>query len=234
MLKYLILITITFTFSCVPAYKSVIAENEKLYYQKLISPDFEKLDTGIFYRMHNRRGKDKHTFMNNGEYRITYNDTDLYKSQNAEVVTIYSTNHKVIKEIERFEGSFILWEYLNQYIYIGKTYYSNGNIKNKGIHSIYNFFIGNQYEFNEMADLISVINTDKGFNFSFSDVLEYCKTNNIVLENVNGERGWVKKGLKKTIWLIETPGESHTYKTFTINAKTGKLIKIGQEAMAID
>lgn len=68
----------------------------------------------------------------------------------------------------------------NSYFKLTRVYYTNGNIKSKGLE--FNWFAfqkGIWFEFNVKGELVREINFDKNYKFTFEEVLEFCKREGI-------------------------------------------------------
>ena len=122
----------------------------------------------------------------------------------------------------------------DSYYSILKVFYSNGNIKKKGLainHSL--CMVGIWYYFDESGKFIKEVDLDANYQFSFEDILKYCRREGIIVE----------KGLSypddiyfpteitrddsggKRIWTI-TYFNKNGAKTETVNldGNTGKVI----------
>ncbi len=159
---------------CAPSKKSGLSHGATLQAEKMLSPKPEKVDSELL----------KHRFIKRLPFNQELpapgqNDTVLY----GDTIKINDGNQNIIKKISILgdHNSPYLLEDLSIYLRIWKTYYSNGNIKVKGLDSWLGFNFGKQYWFDEAGNLTKVKDWDIGYNFSFDDVLNFCDRNKIIL-----------------------------------------------------
>lgn len=121
----------------------------------------------------------------------------------------------------------------NSSFYALRLFFENGNIKTKGISFNNGSEYGTWYHFNETGDFESAENTDKGYNFQWADILQYCEDNNITLDKGYPDRG----GLKPEIWKDEVDGkkswkiryydfQAEKYLEVRLDGNTGKEVHI--------
>jgi len=89
----------------------------------------------------------------------------------------------------------------NSYFMVIKNYFPNGNIDIKGIGFNNGSQYGIWYKFDEKGNLIEEINTDKGYDFSWGNIIKYCEKNKIELT-----KGYVDSGFQTTIYKEEMDG----------------------------
>lgn len=93
-----------------------------------------------------------------------------------------------------------------------KLYFENGNIEKKGIA----FNNGSEYdiwyEFDEKGKLIKEINTDKGYDFGWKEIINYCNKEKIILT-----KGYETSGFQTTIYKEENDGNKIWVITYQIS-----------------
>jgi hypothetical protein len=131
--------------------------------------------------------------------------------------------------------------YPNSYFCVFKEYYSNGNIKRKGTMCVQEGFAkGIWYEFDEFGKLIEETDYDKPFEFTFEDVVEFCKKNDIRVEKgyesveeyrrTGSTQIWREYFESSCQWKIEYRKEDPKAQqglveiTIRLDGKTGKVI----------
>ncbi|OCA80077.1 hypothetical protein BBH99_16800 [Chryseobacterium contaminans] len=121
---------------------------------------------------------------------------------------------------------------LNSYYRITKIYYTNGNIKSKGLSSNTGYFQKDiWYEFDEQGNLIKETDYDKPFKFTFEDILKFCEKENIeIKKGPISQSGWhniISRKIEtdKPIWKIERLKRSDLVEIITLDGITGKVIK---------
>ena len=116
-----------------------------------VTPEFEKFDSSYFER-------------------IRYEDSNegLEILQNGTLIKMEEYNtHKAYFEHRK-----------NQYFYISKVYYPNGNIKEKGLYYS-EFEKGVWYNFDEQGNLTDSIDHDEPYKFTFEQILEFARKEGI-------------------------------------------------------
>ncbi|MCQ9637704.1 hypothetical protein MP477_22350 [Chryseobacterium sp. WG23] len=101
---------------------------------------------------------------------------------NSDVLREFLPNGNYIEINIASSGKYYLETFKNSYYTISKSYYSNGNIKSKGIgFNGDGFQIGKWFEFDEKGNLIKEVDYDKPYKFSFEDILKFCMKEGIPL-----------------------------------------------------
>ena len=134
--------------------------------------------------------------------------------------------------------------YPNALFHVFKHFYANGNIKEKGLYG-QNFEKGIWYEFDDTGKLIKETNYDLPFQFTFEDIVQYCKKNEIKLGKGfpgmgGGGKEWYERQLIARIyrkafegacyWEIQYKKEDLTAPqgtveiTVRLDGKTGKVL----------
>ncbi|MGO3184486.1 MAG: hypothetical protein ACTIJ9_16785 [Aequorivita sp.] len=115
--------------------------------------------------------------------------------------------------------------------YIMKLYFESGNIKEKGIYFNNGSEYGIWYEFNEEGQMVQEIDTDKGYNYLWKDIINYSEEHNFVLTKGKLKGGGIPTEIYKTeledkkVWQI-TYYDKKAEKIFQIilDGKDGALL----------
>ena len=119
----------------------------------------------------------------------------------------------------------------SSYFMIIKNHFPNGNIDIKGIGFNNGSQYGIWYKFDKKGNLVEEINTDKGYDFGWEQVIKYCEDNKIALT-----KGYERGGWQTTIYKEEIEGKKVWIITYqlpvgdklmeiTLDGKTGKELK---------
>jgi hypothetical protein len=137
---------------------------------------------------------------------------------------------KKIKEIKTSSNSPIIdvKENIDLYFDYYETYFSNGNISTKSIKSWLGFNINKIYNYSASGELVSVIDTDEGYDFRYDDILRFCKEKQISLETksfpIHINKITRPDGLKT--WVITYANEKfHKIEIYVINGSNGEVSK---------
>lgn len=114
----------------------------------------------------------------------------------------------------------------NSIIGVFKQFYPNNTIKTKGVFCWFGFKIAKWYNYDENGNLISTDDFDRGFDFTYEDVFEYCKINNISLEKKEENRTEIRKYVspneEESFWGIRYRSkEKGVYINIRLDGKTG-------------
>jgi len=132
--------------------------------------------------------------------------------------------------------------FANSLFYITKIFYSNGNLKEKGVASQLGFKIGLWYHYDEKGNVIKIEDNDKGYKFTTKDVLLFCLNNNITIkDNYISEYcevlGWwfINKFTDENnpMWKITQRLRSKE-RIIIIDGKTGRVISDREEFVIDD
>ncbi len=110
-----------------------------------------------------------------------------------------------------------------------KLFYSDGNIKEKGLYFNNGSQYGIWYEFDEKGNLVKEINTDEGYSFGWKEVIAYCEKKEIELTEGYERGGYQTEILKqeksgKKVWVISYLLSPVLICKETLDGITGKLI----------
>lgn len=223
--------------------KEAVITNKKsnMYYIPDVSSEFERFDF--------EENKNKYT----KEDLVLITDYGSVKGH-LFILNINVNNKIVVKSFSKLENNEIksineLTYYNNSPFFIRKEFYVNGNIKEKGLCIINgDFYKGTWYYYNEKGDLIHSINNDAFFKYSWENVVEFIKENDIVL-SLGKPNGEVKfSSIKSTptklfpessvkdsgqvvsipLWTItwRNPGSSlNDYTEVILDGNTGRMIR---------
>ncbi len=126
----------------------------------IVSKDFEKFDTTFYEQI-------KSSGFNTSRVETT------------------SSNGDFIEMIKTSSGSTSRAIGKDDYFALTKSYFSNNNIKSKGLYfnvSWGGFKKGTWYEYDDQGNLVKEVNYDTPYQFTFEDILEFCKQNKIPVE----------------------------------------------------
>lgn len=222
--------------------KKITTKTTPMFYIPKISSNFEKFD---FKKTKEEYIKNKGELPDSETRQQTYRYEE--KINNNEIVLrIYSEIiHK--KDIEEFGESYPL-EYIyydNSPFEIRKTFYPNGNIKEKGLYILQgNVYKGMWYYFDENGKLTHTIDNDKPYKFTWEDIAKFMVDNNIPIllgykdkfgsTDVNRaspllfpESSVTEAALttEKPVWSMTWKGETfNQYYSVTLDGENGKML----------
>lgn len=240
-MKTMLIIFLSFiTFSCKgQELKKVTLIQKKgyMYYIPNVNPSFETFNF--------QKDKEKYTktdliYSNNsGDYSGTSYNLEL-KTDNQTIIKYYGLleSGKIINPYE-----FIYYD--NSPFMIQKTFYPNGNIKEKGLKIVKgNIYKGTWFYFDEKGKLINTINNDKLFGFSWEQIEKFIEENKIEMLLGNGYHGhnsinrWSPflypqssetnstQKVDRNLWSITYKGEGwNQYFEVVLDGDTGKILK---------
>lgn len=157
------------------------------------------------------------------------------KKENPYVLREFLSDGTYIEMTSSNSGKYYLETPPNSYFMISKTYYSNGNIKAKGLGFNGDAFQkGVWYEFDEKGTLVKETDYDADYKFRFEDILAFCEREGIEVKKgpilqstgyhtqitrhhspILGKRTWVIRWLKKPDLIEE----------ISLDGDTGKVLK---------
>lgn len=127
----------------------------------------------------------------NTRAKISVDDNKLFTTVKDNLVEVKNTNGKIIISYSKNndeKSGFSGYDYSESSdIGVFREFFPNGNLKTKGLFCYYGFKIGEWYNYNEDGILISVDDYDKGFDFDYNEIINFCIKNNISLEKKNME-----------------------------------------------
>ncbi|WP_346883959.1 hypothetical protein [uncultured Algibacter sp.] len=103
-------------------------------------------------------------------------------------------------------------------------FYPNGNLKIYGSQFPNKFNCNIWKYYRKDGSIEKEIDYDKGYLFSWQDILDFCKQNDI---NINKNSTSIKKesSVNNPLWIITWSIENAKLKSVVLDAKTGKIIK---------
>ena len=127
----------------------------------------------------------------------------------------------------------------DQYFYISKVYYPNGNIKEKGLYFLYGGFEkGVWYNFDEQGNLTDSIDHDEPYKFTFEQVLEFARKEGIEYRKFDVEYEilppdtytelyrFLDDYIKKSVWIIRHWNQKRRQlEEITIDGVTGEVLE---------
>lgn len=178
------------------------------------------------------KSKEERSKMPNGHYP--------YESKNLQTIgkTKYkelNANGLVKKYYQNFELENVVGrETINPYIYLYKEFYPNDSLKVKGLYTILDFRIGKWYYYDTIGNLINVIDTDEGYDFTAEDIIKFCIKEDVPLnrkypsEYVAYTRINKTKKNDKLLWEITNITNGQLVK-IVVDGKTGTVISRHKE-----
>ena len=160
-------------------------------------------------------------------------DFEKYKNGKKDVFSVSEHVDSIFKTYTVVNsGKYYKEFYENSFFAISKSYYSNNNIKSKGISFNYHSFRkGIWYFYKEDGSFSHEIDYDTSYKFTWKDIMQYCKDNSIILEKGHGKGGWITTINRtefpaKPLWIIEhyILGADGKIETITLDGITGKEI----------
>lgn len=209
-------------------------------YMKSYNSNFEKLDTSVLTQLSSLFEKNKEalpkqltfpfkeknlSIQNTGNMYYRYEERDKADAISLEISI--DLRNSIVRTREKIDNVF----------YLNKDYYLNGNIRSKVINSWLGFTINKGYRYDSEGNIIETIDHDKGYEFNYVKVLEFCRENNInILEkrelsfpnkiaNVTLENG-------RKVWNIEYFNqETNKLDRYQLDGHTGEIIlkELGKE-----
>lgn len=129
------------------------------------------------------------------------------------------------------ESYFSGYDYsINPLFGIYKEFYSNHILKTKGIYCWFGFKLGQWYHYDKKGKLVSIENTNEGWDFTYKMVLDYCRKNSISLERQSsGVRTQIRKffpeGKSSNLWVISYNDKSKgVERILNLDSKNGKVV----------
>ncbi|WP_375605399.1 hypothetical protein [Flavobacterium davisii] len=122
--------------------------------------------------------------------------------------------------------------YNNSYLTLSMMYYSNGNIKRKGVGFNNWFCKGTWYEFSEDGKLIKETNYDEPYKFTFEKILQFCEKEKIPLTKgpiTNGVHSQINRTydekFKQNVWYVSWFKQTDLIEIFVLDGESGKLLE---------
>lgn len=215
-----------------------------MYYTPNVNSNFEKFDFQKTKEKYLQDLKKRGDLQNPKANAYSYNYTEKIEDGKTIYRDYFEVRNK--KNIKEFGESYPLEVIYddNSPFAIKKTFYPNGNIKEKGLFIVSgNFYKGIWYYFDESGKLIHTIDNDKLFGFSWEEVEKFMTENKIsmplgnayvhgktiiersstLLYPKSSERDVPQKSLKA--WEITWKGEERNqYYSVTLDGDSGKIL----------
>ncbi|OWP79965.1 hypothetical protein BWK63_13530 [Flavobacterium covae] len=163
--------------------------------------------------------------------KFNQNEYSFLKEEQPEVYRGFDQEKNYIVIVKANAGISYIKNFNNSYFSVSKIFYSNGNIKRKGIAFNNSFCKATWYEFSEDGKLIKETNYDAPYKFTFEQVLQFCEKEKIPLTKgpiTGGIHTEIARGmdnaLKKNVWYVSWFKQSDLIETFVLDAETGKVI----------
>ncbi len=203
--------------------KNKVSDIEMKHKEKLNYPTLTN-ETELF---------DISTFGENKTEVSTINGDTIYHHYNQQSYEEVDNKRNLLKSFSRSsdDGTISGYDYsVNPILGIYKEFFSNGQIKVKGVFCYYGFRVGKWLYYNNEGLLTDTIDYDLCYTFNTDDIINFCKENKVPLEKVTfGHRTSIYK--KKTpdgkcVWVIRYPRQDiFYYITLQIDASNGTILK---------
>lgn len=193
-----------------------------------LTPDFEKIDTTFFK---NYKSELTSLEKKNNNIKIKNNVKSYFnKDSRGMNYTEYDSNNNLLKEIIESEDQFTVREFPAPTIEIYKEFYKNGNIKTKGMGSVLGFNIGKSYHYDDKGKLVEEKDHDKGYQFDYVKVFDFCKKKNIDFQSQKDKSNVkIEKIVYEGIpcWFIAN-NNTKEYDFYILDGKNGAVLKEGK------
>ena len=195
-----------------------------------INKEFEKLDISIFSE-HPVAGINQKINEESGTTFKLFNGRKYEEWDQKSKRTIRSFYASGEREIKRITG----YDYsVNPIVGIYKEFYPDGKIRVKGLYCWFGFKIGTWFYFDQDGVVAKEEDTDVGFSFTYKDVFEYCKENNVSLERNSEFKPHITKSktsdVPTTYWYITFPFTDKMI-THKLSGVDGTVISISEEKL---
>ncbi len=217
---------------------TLIPKTKSMYYIPTVNSNFEIFDFQKDKEKYTQTGLAYYDEKSNGYTGTSYKLEE--KTENHTTIRDYGLldNRRIIDPYE-----FVY--YNNSPFMIQKTFYPNGNIKEKGLKIVNgNIYKGIWYYYDENGKLINTIDNDKIFGFSWEQVEKFMEENKIpmmlgndyhrgismnrwspLLYPKSSERDNTQKA-GRNLWEITWKGEEwNQYYSVVLDGDTGKMLK---------
>lgn len=168
--------------------------------------------------------------------KFDLNKFDNSKKENQYILKETLPDASYLEMVRLQESRFFLTP-KNSFFTITKIYHPNLNIKQKGLGfnaNPFSFKKGIWYEFDEKGSLIKETDYDRYYQFSFEDVLEFCKKESIPVDKGSilqstGYHTTIQRNedAEKTggVWEIRWLKESDVEEIIKLDGITGKVLE---------
>lgn len=208
-----------------------------------VNLNFEKIDLQKIKDSYLNQLNSKGNLINNSEIANTYDYEEKINNKTTKWYLYEIVDKKYEKEFGKGYATETIY-YDNLPFFISKTFYSNGNIKEKGVKIVSgNVYKGIWYYFDESGKLIHSIDNDKIFDFSWEDILKFMTENRIPIQvgNSNHGRNSINRfspfifpqssekdstqKYNKPIWNVTYRGDTfNQYYDLILDASNGKML----------
>lgn len=156
-------------------------------------------------------------------------DIDLYNKE-VEPISgkrIVVSGKKYLEEEKQSYG-FIRREFFNDtYFVLIKKFTKKGGVLEKAISFNNGYPIGFWYKFDEQGNLTEEIDTDKGYDYGWKKIVQYCEDHEIELTKGYPKGGFHTSVYKeeengKKVWVITRQTAGDKLEAITLDGKTGK------------
>lgn len=225
--------------------KKIITITASMFYIPKVNSNFEKFDFKKTKEESLKNLKKKGDIQNPEAKLYSYNYFEIIDND----ITIYRDYFEVRKkeDIKKFSENnpLEIIYYADSPFEIRKTFYPNGNIKEKGLYILQgNVYKGMWYYFDENGKLTHTIDNDKPYKFTWEDIAKFMINNDIpVLLGYKDKFGSTEVNraspllfpessvteaaltTEKPVWSMTWKGETfNQYYSVTLDGENGKML----------
>lgn len=216
---------------CIISTISYSQNNDKMKLPE-INKDFEKFNVNVFSKDTSgiERVKSKVSMTTDTVFvNVTASRYEERDRKNKLLSYYFRSEEDETAKISGYDYS------VNPLIATYKEFFQNGNIHLKGLYCWFGFKIGIWYTFDESGNLINQENTDLGYEFTYEDVFNYCRQNNISLDKEDKFRTHITKGKSRQgmlSWFISfTVFKKQKIMIYELNGENGELVSIQEQPL---
>lgn len=210
-------------------------------YTKNYNSEFEKLDTSALNHLSSLSKENKEALPKQLTFSFKKKNIPIQRTGNMyynyEERDTVDNNITLEINIDLRNSVVRAREKIDEFFYLSEDYYLNGNIRSKVINSWLGFAINVGYKYDSDGTIIETIDYDEGYEFSYKEVFEFCKKNNILLQlNKMNRLNKVTLENGRKVWNINyfNP-ETNKIDIYQLDGKTGEIIlkELGKEKYGI-
>ena len=196
--------------------------------------NFEKLDTSVLTQLSSLSKKNNESQPK--ELVLQFKNRDLTIQRIGNDVYYfrqYDTIDNTITfdvNIDILNSEIRTTEKLDEIFSLNESYYLNGNLRSKTTGSWLGFAINKGFKYDSEGNLIETIDNDKGYDFDYEDVSNFCNKKNIDILSKDGPsrntifKTTLEKGRK--VWIINYhKTKNNKVDTYQLDGKTGEIIQ---------
>ncbi|MFK7050600.1 hypothetical protein FLACOL_01719 [Flavobacterium columnare] len=164
--------------------------------------------------------------------KFNQDEYSFLKEEQPEIYRGFDQERNYIVIVKADAGISFTKNFNNSYFAVSKIFYSNGNIKRKGIAFNNSFCKSIWYEFSEDGKLIKETNYDEPYKFTFEKILQFCEKEKIPLTKepiTNGVHSQINRTydekFKQNVWYVSWFKQTDLIEIFVLDGESGKLLE---------